>query len=264
MLKNFLFSSLWLLLTLDLSAASFPDLLELPSISEAVSKRAAEANVASEVLEQQALNALKLQLEEIQDLNSVQKGRLISLIEELQRKPDQAYLTLKKISGEEGKLWYQFREIYLADYLGLEEDTQKLAHIINDRLLLKRLKINKIEFCKSVKGFGLFEAMPSIISQNKTVIIYVEINYLEHKLEAGQYSSSCRASFRVTNKNGDEVFNFSYPEPFNYSSQSLLNDYFIWMKWTPSLPQGEYVMHLKIEDERAKTRENKDFKFEIK
>lgn len=248
----------------NVSSAPLLDLTDLPENLDLAPKPQKEIKVSKEEVEKQALVSLKQQLAEMSSLNSAQQLRLISLVEEMQGKPDQAYLTLKKISEKEDKLWYAFRELYLSDLLGLEEDTHKLAHLINERLQLKRLKINKVQFCKSVKGFGIFDAYPGTLSLNQTAIIYVEIHYLDQQIQGGTYKSSCRASFDIRDKNGLSVYHFNYPNAFTYEAQSPLQDYFIWMKWTPSLPPGNYTMHLKIEDERSGNTDLFQHPFELK
>lgn len=258
----FLFASL--LIGSILNAAPLPDLTDLPSDLDLAPKQEKAVKVSQDDLEKQALVSLKLQLEQITSLNPTQKLRLVSLIEEMQGKPDQAYLSLKKISNENDKLWFSFRELYLADLLGLEEDTHKLAHLINERLQLKRLKVNKVLFCKSVKGYGIYDAYPGDLSLNQTTIVYVEIHHLEQQLQSGNYKSSCRASFDIRDQHGLSVYHYNYPNPFTYEAQSPLHDYFIWMKWTPSLSPGKYSMHMKIEDERSGTSDTFVHAFELK
>jgi hypothetical protein len=235
----------------NLIATPLPDLTDLPLGLDLAPKQRKTIKISKSELEKQALSSLKRQLENMSSLSSSQQLRLISLVEEMQGKPDQAYLSLKKIADKDEKLWYAFRELYLSDILGLEEDTHKLAHLINERLQLKRLKINKVLFCKSVKGFGIYDAYPGSLSLNQTAIIYVEIHHLEQQVQSGTYRSSCRASFDIRDQHGLSVYHLNYPNPFAYEAQSPLQDYFIWVKWTPSLPPGKYKMHLNIEDEQS-------------
>lgn len=249
------------------SVAALPDLIDLPDALELApksSENVKEIKVSKEEVQTETLRALKKEIEQMTGLNKSQQLRLLSLIQEMEGKPDQAYLTFKRIKESDDRIWHSFRELYLSDILGLEEDTHRLSHLITDKLFLKQLKINKVEFCSSVKGFGIYEAMKGSLSYQKPVILYVEVNHLKQVLESGYYKSSCKASIEIKDLSGKAVFDYQYPNSFKYQAKSSLNDYFIWVKWTPLILPGNYVMAFKITDEKANVSDIKEINFEIK
>lgn len=274
-----------------LAAEGLPDLIDLPSgfnmspspqkvepspttspkpepevTSLAPQKKPApvELKVSESELQAQTLEALKKQILETSSFHPDQQLRLLSLVQEMQGHPDQAYLTFKRIKNQDQETWHAFRELYLSDILGLEEEAKTIGEILADKLFIKQLKVEKIAFCRSVKGFGRYDPFPGPITSNREVILYVEVQNLKQVPEMQQFQSSCKASFTIYDSQDRPVYQFSYPQVFNYLARSPLNDYFIWMKYTPSLPPGSYKMDLEIEDQRALSRAKGEFHFEIK
>ncbi len=230
------------------------------------------------------LENLELTLDRLQGLNKTQRLRLISLVQELRGRHDQAYLTFKDIpKEEENQDWYVLRDLLLSDKLGLEEEAAEQAERVKRRFLRENLAVSKCLLCSTVKRFGVYEEVAASLEVGRQVLIYVEVSGVAQSMKGGErakksgadeskekshratgtYASELRASFTVFSAEGREVFAMREPQIFPYDSQSVLRDYFIWMRWTPTLDPGNYKLVFRVEDRIAGVHANGQVVFSI-
>jgi hypothetical protein len=193
---------------------------------------------------------LENKLENFSNLNKTDKARLILLIHEIRGKYDSSYIKLKSLSNKKGYLWYQMKDLYLTEKLGLEEEKANILKKLSERIFLMPLMVKELKFCTKVNGFGQYkEIKKQILGRNKQTIIYVEIDgVFQKKSKDGNYKSGFKTYFNVEDESGRIVYQQSEKEPFSYITQSLKRDYYVWLRWTPNLVSGQYTLNFVLED----------------
>lgn len=194
-------------------------------------------------------------------LQEHQRLRLLSLVQELLDKPDDAYISLNKINLDPKPDWHPLRELYLADVLGLKDDFDNLSTVVEKRWITPSLRIPKVAFCRAVQAFGDYEPLDANkLVSGEMIILYIEIlglqqNNDQEKIKLSpdryRYQSRYKASFSILDLNGNTVFQHYAPEPFHHTSKSQRRDTYLWMKWRPKLTPGDYRLRMLIEDELA-------------
>jgi len=208
---------------------------------------------------------LENQIENFSNLEEVDKMRLIVLIHELQGKYDSSYIKLKSISNKKGDLWYQMKDLYLTEKLGLEEEKANNVKKLSERIFSMPLMVKELKFCSKVSGFGQYtEIKKQSLVKNKQTIIYVEIDgVFQKKSKDGNYVSGFNTHFNVEDESGKIVYQKSEKSPFSYKTQSLKRDYYIWLRWTPVLISGEYRLNFVLEDTYNGSKIKTNFRFSI-
>lgn len=196
-----------------------------------------------------ALEELEAHVKKLRGLKPAQKASLLSLIQTLDERPDDAFITLKamRISGEPNP-WLQLQELYLSESLGLEEETRDLGEKLRGRWFPEQLLIPKVEFCRSVQTFGNFEPMGDVLESGKHTLIYIELTGLTQEVETDGYRRSYQVSFDVL-ADGTEGSDLSQPpQSFEDFSRSRRGESYVWIKWKAMLTPGPYRMVVNVED----------------
>lgn len=215
--------------------------------------------------EMQTLSQFSDYIGSMKQLSDTQKKRLQVLLYEMENRFDDAYLTLKKIPGYDSKLWYQMKELYLSEKLGLEEEKKRLEKKIQDKLVKKEIAIKKVKFCSKVTQFGEYtEIKAQSLEALKMVILYVEIADLTQKMSKTEsYHSGVNAKFSIFDEADAMVYQHPEKIEFNYTSQSKKSDYYIWLKWKPRLSTGKYRIKFEVVDRQSKKTDQFDHEFNI-
>jgi hypothetical protein len=192
-------------------------------------------------------------------LSDTEQKRIRSLLQELLGKPDDAYITHKTIEGASEKLWHLSKELYLAEKLGMNQELEKLSQRLKNKTIQPQLEIQKVEFCRSVDGFGLYDIKSGKeLRSGELCIIYVEMTGLFQKndhekievspIKTPAFKSAYRSSFQILDHFDNSVFQYNNPREFEDRSHSPRHDSYAWIKWLPNLAPGSYTIKVNIND----------------
>jgi hypothetical protein len=211
------------------------------------------------------LSGLEKGLKENQILSSEQRARLLVLLQELQGRPDDAYLTLKSLKESPKDMWYNVKELELSERLGLMGEVKRLGQDLSPVLFKPEFKIEKSVFCRSVKAFGEYEPLSTEeISSGQLMILYVEVLGLHQELKSEKYHSRCLASFDVFNESKIKVFSYAAPTAFEDICYSKRQESYLWMKWRPGLLPGKYFIKVRLQDDLLKKEAEWEHSFDLK
>jgi hypothetical protein len=197
----------------------------------------------------QTLEELESHVLQLQELKPAQKATLLSLIQTLDERPDDAFITLKGLKQPE-KLqpWLQLQELYLNETLGMEEETRSLGEELRVRWFPERLRVPKIEFCRSVKTFGNFEPMGDVLESGKHTLIYIELTGLTQEVQPNGFRRNYQVGFDVFSE-GEKGSDLSQPpQAFEDFSRSRRGETYVWIKWKAMLTPGPYKMIVTVKD----------------
>jgi hypothetical protein len=206
--------------------------------------------VDDELLTQsKTLKELEAHLLKLEGLKPAQRTTLLSLVQTLDERPDDAFITLKglKTSGKPSP-WLSLQELYLSEALGLEEEARDLGAELKGRWFPNRLRISKVEFCRSVKTFGNYEPMGDVLQTGGYTLIYVELTGITQEVETDGYRRNYQVGFEIFSE-GENGSGLSEPaQSFEDYSRSRRGETYVWIKWKAMLTPGPYRMVVKVED----------------
>jgi hypothetical protein len=110
-----------------------------------------------------------------------------------------------------------------------------------------------VALCRTVVTFGVYEEMPSstfIAGRSTRTIVYSEIENLRSEMTPeGQYRTSLGTRIAVLTADGQEKWEHEEPEIVDVCRRRR-SDFFVAQRVTlpPTLPAGEYVLKLLVED----------------
>ncbi len=213
------------------------------------------------------LGDLETTLKELQGLKDEHRARLLSLIHEMNGDFHYAYMSLKQLKEEPSQdRWRLFRELYLAERLGLEEEKARLAPIMIQKYENQLFALSEIHFCSKVESFGVYEEIKSPLSSGSLVLIYVEVKGVQQREGKGEskYLSGMDGFFEVLDADEKSIFRIAESQSFDYASKSPLKDYYIWIKWKPYLMVGEYTLRVHLKDQSSSKTTSRDLSFSIR
>lgn len=227
------------------SSDRFPDLVEL---SKKVEKKD-KVRTIEPIFSDLTLIELKNKLENFTSLKDEEKQRFLMLIEELQGKYDASYLRLKAIKNQRGELWYQMKDLYLTEKLGLEEEKAIIVKKLSERFLTMPLKVNKIVLCSHVKSFSQYtEIKKQQVKGGVPFIIYTEIDGVYQQLgKDKKIKSSIEAYYHILDDEDRLIYQHK-KMPFSYTTHSAKRDYFVWFTHKTYLNSGRYTVKIYIKD----------------
>lgn len=157
----------------DLDALEFPDLIEdelnfTPALDGSVQKPAMKFGDIE-------ISDLSDMIESSRRIDNQSRLRLSVLLSELLGRPDDAYIQLKSELRSEKADWYDLKELYLADLLGMEEEVRLKGKALRQRWFATEFNVGKIALCESVKAFGQYEPLNVLeLRARQLMILYVE------------------------------------------------------------------------------------------
>ena len=248
---------------LDNYGLNFPDLMSSETTSQLIKAIQARqlTNVhSSNVLKKDDSEAIKMAdlatlekgLAQNKILSTEQRVRLLMLLQELQGRPDDAYITLKTIKDSPKDAWYNMSELQLSERLGLDKDVQRLGKDLKPVFFNSDFKIEKIALCKSVQAFGQYEPFTdNDMKTGQLMILYVEYRGLFQEEKNGRYHSRYLVSFDVWQDDQIKVFHYDAlpAEDIGYSERQ---EGYLWMKWRPALLPGKYKLKVRLVDDIKK------------
>ena len=260
---------------LDDYGLNFPDLMSNETTTQLIKAIQARqlTNVhSSNVVKKDEAEAIKMAdlatlekgLAQNKILSPEQRVRLLMLLQELQGRPDDAYITLKTIKDSPKDAWYNLNELQLSERLGLESEVKRLGKDLKPVFFNSDFKIEKIAFCKSVQAFGQYEPLAdSELKTGQLMILYVEYRGLSQEEKSGRYHSRCLASFDIWQDNQIKAFHFEAlpAEDIGYSERQ---EGYLWMKWRPALLPGKYKLKVRLVDDLKKHSVDFEQPFELK
>jgi hypothetical protein len=116
--------------------------------------------------------------------------------------------------------------------------------------------VSGVALCRKVLTFGVYEEMPPdefISGRTIQLIVYSEIgNFRSRKTDEGAYETQLATRLEVFTKAGESVWQRDEPEVVD-ACRNLRRDFFIAQRVTipPTLPAGEYVLKVRVEDKLA-------------
>jgi hypothetical protein len=127
------------------------------------------------------------------------------------------------------------------------------------------LEINRLVFCKEVKGYGVYE--PVAVNQFKPgepILIYAEVeNLVDHK-EDGHYVVNLTSTLEIRDASCREIRSRTFPVTPSKST-SFRTDHFIHMLFQipAELSPGCYTLNIRISDQDTKREVEKKLTFHV-
>lgn len=194
-----------------------------------------------------SLEALEAALSSQRHMEDRHRLSLLSLVQMHLGRPDDAYVTLKGISGDTSDA-YHLQELQLANRLGLDDEVKRLGRRLSDRFFPRELQVTKVVLCSSVKGFGRYEPIPDGgLKSGQMAIVYIEMRDQKLQSRGPRFHSSCRVQFEL-HQGPHRVQHYVEPKAFDDSVLSDRRDSFVWIKWRASIPRGSYRMTVIVDD----------------
>jgi hypothetical protein len=151
-----------------------------------------------------------------------------------------------------------------------------LAQMDSMRVLLRALAplvIEKLCFCKSIRGFGDYEPLPEdyVFQPGEHVRIYAELrNFISEQCESepGRPVFITRlaswAEIRTNDENHEQVWKQEFRRDNPDRSQTQRNDYFDhYHFWLPELRPGLYTLELNVTDLATKRAVRRSLDFRV-
>lgn len=116
--------------------------------------------------------------------------------------------------------------------------------------------VSSIALCRKVLTFGAYEEMPQeefVSGRTIQLIVYSEVgNFRSRKTDEGAYETQLATKLEVFTKTGESVWQREEPEVID-TCRNLRRDFFVAQRVTlpPTLPAGEYVLKVRVEDKLA-------------
>jgi hypothetical protein len=161
---------------------------------------------------------------------------------------------------------------YLATVL---EQLSSLSRPLRSRAALS---IEKLCFCREIKGYGLYEPLPddhafrtgSDSRPGEMVQVYVEVRNFVSEPQGPFHLTRLASSLQICDLKGNVVWRHAFPDAraerdWGDRSRTPRTDYFINFNfWMPQLPPGYYTLWVQVEDVLTKPhrmdRRSLDFK----
>jgi hypothetical protein len=159
---------------------------------------------------------------------------------------------------------------------GLDDMSAQEVAVLNNQLIgllatlrpRSELLIDKICFCRSVRGFGAYDALPAnhaFLSATKDrpgelVQLYVELkNFASEAGKDGDYLTKLVCSLELQNAKGEKVWAHTYDrKDTTHPRRTRLNDFFSnYSFYVPELPMGEYKLTIHVVDETIPTHQRR-------
>lgn len=141
----------------------------------------------------------------------------------------------------------------------LEHTAQALAKIDDLRRLVAQNAdptVSHIALCRKVLTFGSYEELPQeelVSGRTIPLIVYSEVgNFRSRQTDEAAYETQLATRLEVFTKGGELVWQRDEPEVMD-TCRNLRRDFFIAQRVTlpPTLPAGDYVLKVRVEDKLA-------------
>lgn len=114
----------------------------------------------------------------------------------------------------------------------------------------EQLKLNALAICRQIHGFGQVEPLdPHSLHPNQQVLLYVEVENFESKLEGTQYLTELASIATIETTDGVTVSSVEF-DPIVDRCDSRRSDFYchFLFRLPESLAPGDYVLRLRIKD----------------
>lgn len=128
-----------------------------------------------------------------------------------------------------------------------------LQFVLNQLRPKASLKMDRVCFCRMIRGFGKIEALeanPSFLP-GEMADVYLELRNVAsrpHRSERGDYRTHLRSRLEIRNRSGERLWG---PQDFDKPDDTLTpqHDYYQHYRLQmPNLPPGCYTLHLEVRD----------------